>query len=394
MLALIVTILLLVGVISNAQAAFMVTRVATDNDNFSATGATNTISLVTVEDASNGALRFLVPALNVTSEANDGVADPGYYDFGAAVVQCPADVDGYDFDSGIAIAVDTALFVYQGQSYHIFTCPYTGNGPAGTDFGISNLNSAVITGLINPAISETHLSSGLTRSPGEAIFVPWLVQKVNQYDDVVESQLTWPNYLEDVQVQAEILPYFTFVVSGVAESTVACNIVTARSSSASLVDFGEIGNGFFVDMAQELYLASNYPDGYVVTITSNDQMSRVVGGTRSICSGKTSIFDDCLPNSTVWGMNTTVSRPWTNPTQGTGLAYTLGNISGSDSLFDYVDGYRHLPDTEAGDLPVPILRFDDSNETYNHVCYRLNSLSNNLPGLYENTVTYTATASF
>jgi hypothetical protein len=93
-------------------------------------------------------------------------------------------------------------------------------------------------------------------------------------------------------------------------------------------------------------------------------------------------------------MSPTNSTPWTSPAQGNGLAYTLENITGSDALFSYTSGYRHLPDAEAGAAPLAILRTNDSNETTNFVCYRLNSRASNLSGTYTNEVTYTATASF
>lgn len=397
MLGLLVAFFLALKNVSVVQAAPRLTAsVAVSDASFSATRAVHTISFGTVNDVPDGTIRFLVPAINTSSEANDGVADAGFYDFNSAMLQCPANIPGFEFATGLAIPVNTGQFVYQGRPYHVFSCAYTGSGSGGSDFGIVSGAGAQISGLINPAPApgNTYPDLGAAYSPGTALFVPWLVQQVNQYGVVVNSLVVWPNYIDDVLVNVEIPPYFTFVVSGVAGTTPACGITTTHPSSATLVDFQEISDNAFVDMAQELYLATNYPDGYVVTISSNDQMSRFIGNNQAICPGKNGVFDDCLSNATVAGMSPTTGQIWTSPSQGSGLAYTLANISGEDNVFDYTSGWRHLPDAEAGDAPVRILELNDSNESYNHVCYRLNSAFNNLPGTYENQVTYTATASF
>jgi hypothetical protein len=303
-------------------------------------------------------------------------------------VTCPADEAGFTFGTPVIRASGAGGgFNYRGKAYHVLICPYTGSGTEGTDFGINNDKVMTVTGLINPAPRSERVS-------GEADFEPWIIQELDASERVIASKIVYPSFVEATRIRANVLPYFTFTVEGVAAKTAACGQTMSATSTATLVDFGEINPTSFKDMAQKLVIATNYPTGYVVTVQSSDQMGKVGGsGEVAVCSGA-GLFDYCLPSSEVAGMTVTTARPWTNVAQGGGLGYTLQNITGSDNVFDYTAGYRRLPDAEAGDGPTTIMQVNETKSASDFVCYRLRAIKRSIPGDYRNEVVYTATASF
>ncbi|MDR0463266.1 MAG: hypothetical protein LBG64_03550 [Pseudomonadales bacterium] len=341
----------------------------------------------TTRNVPNGTIRFLIPAVSNLPTANDGIPDRGTFDFGNGNLTCPPSAIGFNFLSPILLSADTTNFTIGGTPFHIMSCPYLGTGPMNTDFGINNSNHATVTGLINPRPMTGTVA-------GRADFLPWIVQHLDSFGNIVDSNLTMPAYVEGTRLRAEILPYFSFMVYGVTPGTLACGTMLGMASTPTLLDFGEVTMHNFRNLAHRLAVTTNYPGGYVVTIQSNDQMGLIQANSVPISCPGSGIFHNCISNATVTGMSHTNTMPWHSISQGTGLAFTIENITGSDNVFDYRSGYRHLPDISNDQSPQPILRSNRAMRSTNFVCYRLVPSGINIPGYYQNTIIYTATASF
>lgn len=384
---------------TNPPSSFRITTPLLSGDNTAGTTAysaqvTNlAIRFETATAIANGYFRILVPA--AAADANDGVPDPGFFDYstGTPTVQCPGDTTGYTFGTGTAAASNITI---DSQDYHVFTCPYTGVGGVGTDFTTGTLFT--VSGLINPAPRETH-------TLGEANSHTLLIQHLDSGPVVQDSTAVAVGVIEAVKVTATVDPTIEFSIGGVAASTSKCGVNTSVTTTALAVPFGTLSLSNFVNAAQELTVSTNGIDGYVVTAAANDQLG-LNGGA---CTGDDVTDIGCIRDSR--GNNTTMSHTtideWSN-TNFKGFGYSLavgGGAPGNPTTpFTYATATGTCTGTFCAKQFADSENTQDAQSIMTHttvadghqidVCYRIIPAVTNASGEYQNSVTYTATATF
>lgn len=357
-----------------------------------------TVAFQTANAIANGRFQVLVPAHNTPAQANDGIPDSGFFDFGTSApsVTCPNDITGYDFVGGTAHPSHIQL---DGQNYHAFICEYSGTGAVGTMFDGQggNPNPILIEGLINPA-PRTGYTAG--QAEPYQLHIRHLDSGLNVQDSVTVSVGT----IEAIKVTATITPIINFSVSGVAAASNKCGVQTTVTTTPTEVPFGVLDFLNFFNAAHTLSVSTNAANGYAVTTRYNDQL----GLNGQACPGAATANTNCIagPPGDTSVMTHTNTDSWTQ-TATKGFAYSLGNISASETAFTYSGSSggciggggefcaRQFADAEQGQSPVWIMRgttIADNEQT--DVCYRIIPRVQTAAGTYENTVTYTATATF
>jgi hypothetical protein len=219
--------------------------------------------------------------------------------------------------------------------------------------------------------------------------------------------------IEAVKITATVAPQISFRIDGMASSTSICGLTTDVTTTPTLVPFGDLLIGSFVEAAQTLVVSTNAANGYAVTATANDQLGR----NGAACSGDPTTDTNCIPDSRGDGATMThlLSDDWTNTTT-KGFAYTLANansvagvVTGTASEpFNYTtaavnctntggtnDCYRQFSDTAAGEPVVRVMANTTPADNDNiQVCYKAIISVLQAAGNYESYVTYTATATF
>lgn len=355
------------------------------------------VRFTTANAIADGEFRVLVPAVDNTSAAADGIPDGGFWDFGttAPVVTCPGNETNYTFSSGTANASSVLI---DGQYYHSFGCAYTGAGGVGDDFDGSSFGYMEISGPLNPAPRLGH-------STGTADTHNLVVQHLNSTSDVIDSTSVAVGVIEAVKVTATVAPQLSFQIIGInAGSTASCGVTTSVATTPASVPFGELYISNFKYAAQTLAVSTNASNGFIVTTTANDQM----GLNGAACAGADGTgSNSCIPDpeggSTA--MSPTVEDSWSNSaTTDKGFAYSLdnnnttaaftynqntGNCTGSDFCA------RQFPDTAASEAPSQIFSAAGPADNQNlDVCYKAIVSATTAAGNYENHLTYTATATF
>lgn len=340
----------------------------------------------------NGSFRLLVPA--AATDANDGVPDPGFFDYNTApAVQCPGDTTGYTFAAGAAAASDVTI---NGQLYHAFTCDYTGAGGVGTDFTTGTLFT--ISDLVNPAPRDGHVD-------GEANSHTLLIQHLDSGDVVQDSTAVAVGVIEAVKITATVDPTIAFTIDGVAASTSKCGVNTDVTTSALEVPFGTLSLSNFVNAAQELTVSTNGIDGYVVTAVANDQLG-LNGGT---CTGDEIGNIECIRDSrgdNASMTHTTIDEWNTTAVKGFGYSLAVGGATFGTPVtpfeYDTATGActgtycaKHFADAENTQAAQQIMSATSVADAHQiDVCYRIIPAVTNAAGEYQNSVTYTATATF
>jgi hypothetical protein len=364
------------------------------------------VGVKTSSVTADGALRVLIPAVDATVQASDGQADPGFFDFNlGATVTCPGNVTGFDFGTGIASPSATSVLIY-GNAYHSFTCPYVGTGASGTDFGFEvGSNYLSIKGLLNPAPGEDHVI-------GEVDLSTIIVQELNAAGAVVKSNYVNAGIVDAVRTVVRVAPQITFQIEGVASNQTRCSdqVTTDVATTGIEVPFADISSMMFKNAAQALQISTNAANGYVITVTESDQLSLNGGGCAATATGENEM--NCINDFLKGGGSPTTAAAWTDPTTEKGFGYTVGTVAGftnptyTDSAgvahqaatgFTGVEGqhFKKFADKSAGENPVIVLKNTSStNNDKADVCYRVIPATNIVPGDYENSLIFTATATF
>jgi len=348
-----------------------------------------TVRFITATALLNGSFRILVPA-TATNDA-DGIPDAGYFDFstGTPVVTCPTNGGGYTFGTGTAVASAVTINT---QDYHAFTCPYTGAGGVGTDF---TANPMVITGLINPAPATAAHTAGVANSH------TLLIQHRDTGGTVQDSTSIAVGVIEAVKVTATIDPTISFSITGVAAAQTRCGVTTDVTTTALAVPFGVLDLASFVDAAQTLTVSTNAIGGYAVTARENDQL----GVDGDVCTGDDILDIECIRDSrgNAGTMSHTTHFEW-NTTAAKGFGYSLQVGTGATTPFQYNTSNtdctgtfcaRQFADAEGSQSPVNVMTHTTVADAHTaHVCYRIIPAVTNAAGNYQNSITYTATATF
>lgn len=346
---------------------------------------------VTVSSIPDGgtdpAIRILVPA--AASNGNDGIPDVGTWDGAASAVtvDCPNDVNGgtdFDFTDPGTEAYSQSV---NGGTYHVFTCPYTGTGPTGTDF---TANPMTITGLINPAPGASH-------TIGTADAHRLLIQHLNSTPTVIDSTTVSVGVIESVRVTASVDPQLTFRIFGITAGT-NCGVANGANTTAYSVPFGALSITNFTHAAQGMSISTNASNGYSVTALADDQLSKNGDG----CGATTPTIGgnpECIPDAVVASMDEQTPQNWILPAN-KGFAYSLDDANSTVAeAFQYNSGgaymARHFPDAQGTEPAEEI--FSDTGVADNDnifVCYKIIPDVTTEAGNYENNITYRATATF
>ncbi len=204
--------------------------------------------------------------------------------------------------------------------------------------------------------------------------------------------------VSSVSIAATVGETFSFDLSGVPSSTKICNSTTDTATTASSVPWGNITKPFvFKNAAHLLTVSTNINDGYVVTVSEDNQLKR----SNSTCNGALpNPLHGCIPDTTCDDDKCTdrMSSEWLNPKK-TGFGFSLQNIVGNAAAFSFNEGggfnARQFPDKEAGELEIAILSGDSPTVGSSaHVCYRIGISDIQPAGYYTNHLLYTASPKF
>lgn len=354
--------------------------------------AEHTVRFTTANAIASGGFRILVPAHDTATDANDGLPDQGFFDFGtsAPTVTCPSDITGYDFVSGTATASAVTL---GGNDYHAYECLYSGNGAIGTVFDGTTNGAITISNIINPAPASGHTT-------GTADTYRIVVQHLDSSYTTVDSTTVAIGVIEAVRVTASVAPQITFSIAGVSSGATSCGVTTDVTTTATAVPLGELSIASFTDAAQTLTVSTNATNGYAVTALGSDQL----GLDGVTCTGD-STASNCIPDSV--GDNTAMSHTaadeW-NTTAVKGFGYSIDNDDAASAVFEYstvadncTGTYcsKQFADSEDSQVPQQIFSSSTVADSENvDVCYRAVISNTQAAGFYENYVTYTATATF
>lgn len=366
---------------------------ADDGDAVIATqSSTLTVKFTTVTAVNGGKFRVLVPAVDSDANSADGIPDEGKFDYNSTppTVTCPTGVANYTFGS----ATQAASSVTVGSTdYHSFVCPYTGTGAVGTNFGSSASTDINIANIINPAPASGH-----TAGTADTHIV--IVQHLNGSDEVVDSTAVAVGVIEAVKVSATVSPSISFTVAGVSSSTSKCGTTTSVTTTATGVPFGELALGSFSDAAQTLTVTTNAVGGYSVTAIANDQLGKDGAACAGDNTGNSCIRDSAGDTTT---MTHTTADEW-DTTSNKGFGYSLANDDAAAIAFEYDDTDGGCDGTfcakqfaDAEDSQTAQELFSSTTVADNEnvdICFRIIPDTTTAAGDYENTITYTATATF
>ncbi len=335
----------------------------------------------------DGKIRILIPAVANPILAKDSIPDFDGFDYGLGddiIVTCPESQDGLIFNQ-FGIASASALMLND-RSYHIFTCSYTGSGVG--DF----TSNPILIGTKNGEGNEKRLINPLNFEFLESKKIFFLVQLLNSDNDAIFSTPLPILVNSAVSVKASILPHLTFKLFGKNKGDISCGQSLDVGSLATMIDFGVLPLNQLTKTAINLQVSTNASSGYVITLRQSDQMG-LDGQSCKLSANQTNAR--CIPDALVSGMSVDNSALWEDFNSQYGLAYTLANVNNDQAIFNYTQGFRHLPNLSLAQSPVLIAK----NTTTTHqdsidVCFGLNPSPSNIAGIYENQVFYTVTAGF
>ena len=352
--------------------------------------ASHTVKFVTAGGVPNGAIRVLVQATTNTGSSNDGIPDGDGFDFNATapIVKCPADVGAtYDFVAGTASAQAVTV---SSVKYHVFECRYSGVGAASQSF---TADPIVITSLINPAPKSGHAVG--TSDPYSVI-----VQNLDTSSTLIDQTAIQVGAIEAVRVTATVSPQITFTIAGIPSGSSGnntCGTNTDVTTTPQSVPFGQVSITSFYNAAHALAVSTNAVGGYAVTAQENYLLTKVGGSTT-------------IAGATGNGANITYSSAgrWDSTTY-KGFGYSLlyiGKVTGSGSAaFQRPDTsgncsggtfcakqFANLDSSEPVQTIFSSSGVADSENV--NVCYRIVVSTTQAAGDYENSVIYTATATF
>ena len=377
------------------------------------------VGIKTTVAGTDGALQVLVPAFDGTMLSDDGIPDPGFFDYNVLpTVTCPTNAGGASFLAPIATP-SASVAMISGTPFHSFLCPYTGTLAVGTDFGFeTNDNFISISGLINPAPREDH-------EIGMVDLTTFMVREMGSGNTVLKTNYVAAGVVEAVKAIVSVAPQITFEVNGVGANLNRCDnqITTDVSTTGIEVPFGDITPMMFRNAAQQLSVSTNAANGYVVTVATGDQMSLDGDGCPGTNTGAEvqTCINDFLGSNTASGTDEVAldtAIPW-NDINIKGFGYTIGTPSTTSGAYidangvahevstvgdwSVADGFKKFADQSAtggtaSDLAeyprIVIQNSSSTNEDVVDFCYRIVPSSNLVSGDYSTNVLFTATATF
>lgn len=212
--------------------------------------------------------------------------------------------------------------------------------------------------------------------------------------------------VEAVLVSATVEETLSFAVALRAVGSTSCGKAATVASTATSIPWATLSTtDTFSDTAQQLTVSTNADAGYSVKIEANDQM----GKDGVTCTGATAgEANNCIKDTTCdTSCSESSEDDWETATNN-GLGFSLENVSGGDTAFQYnaVSGgcagtaetdfcARQIADMEATETKANILsETAPVSGASAYVCYRITVSATQPEGYYYNKVKYTCTAVF
>lgn len=268
------------------------------------------------------------------------------------------------------------------------TCTTASAVPAGTGITIT-VGSSTPT-LINP--TKTHTA-------GSADIWSIAVRTTDASGNTLDSKSAKIATIESVRVHVNVEPTLTFVITGVSNGvnsntiSSSCGSITTNAgtdTTATTVNLGLLSNGVSI-AAQKLTVSTNAPTGYVITAASSGQFTNTTSSTPiadangglGLTANDTPAPATITPSTAAFGIHPCGARSNTNSNQWV----NGGDIHTARFSNPWNTGTNTFYNTLAS-YSGPIAN-DNTAVVYGA------TISPETPaGIYQTTLTYTATATF
>lgn len=373
-----------------------------DNDHVVATqSATHTVVFTTASAITNGSVLLKVPARDTSANSNDGFADTG---------SDSSNTQGFDLNSTAAsdIACSGGAPTWGAETVtssgssssgeHELIFPFTGTLAAST-----TVTCTITNKLINPAPASDH-----TQGTADDLQIT-----IETYDhatpgsgNLVDNTDVSVAPIEAVFVSATVDETLAFSIGAVGTGATACGANPDVASTFNTVPFGTLTLNSFKDIAHDLEVSTNSPNGYAVTAIATDQMGR----NGNTCTGDAGAGNNCIPDTTCDGGSCDHTAAniddWETATNN-GFGFSLDSNDGTDAAWEWdstsgnCDGAGsdfcagQFADEENSQSAVTVMSNAGAVNSKNvYVCYRVSVGATQPAGYYYNTVRYTATPTF
>ncbi|MBU1088963.1 hypothetical protein KKA02_03750 [Patescibacteria group bacterium] len=358
----------------------------------------HTVSFTPISNFTAGIFQFLIKASTDSGEdLDDGIPDQEGFDFGMDVggttigsgtrlktadVSCPV---GASAGVGTTAVIDT-------NSYHVISCTLGAGTTNAIGVGYTmTVGRALASGsqLINPSPASGHTPGQADSTADVYSFYVRHLDSGSVVRDTTQGKIA---VVESVRVTATIDPTITFIIdnTNVGSGDTRCGNVlstNATNTTATSVAFDSLNLSAFNDLAQRLSCVTNAANGYAVTAFESDVLENVNTGVtipNTDCDN-----EDCTASSeTEWATENTES----------GFGYSIENINATTTTFTYGVGttFAARPFGQGASNAVTLFNNSSTPTTTEriYICYRLTISTIQEAGNYENSLTYTATATF
>ncbi len=354
--------------------------------------AVHTISFMPQYDLDNGLLMFLIQATDLSDETpDDGIPDQGGFDrngVSLSDISCPG--GGVAGDANIT-TIEKGL-ASDGTYFQVFC--------GGVNLTSGTMAEIVIgkedgNKIINPSPGRNHnIGEASTLNSGVYNFG---IAVMDELYNLVGIDMAKVILTENVLITAVVEPIITFTIGTSGATTVGsilCGSPIGKSYSGytqtnvtpSYVNFGQLYLDAHNDLAQRLSIITNTTNGYVIQGYENKPLTAGV--------------DTILPDTDCGGnCSVTTAGAWTD-TSNSGFGYSLevGTTTGNGanvSLGIGTTGHYKAFGVGTSNAQALLSRTDVPTGTDSiYVCYRIVADSGQLPGTYENSISYIATVVF
>lgn len=328
-------------------------------------------------------LVLVIPA--ATSNPDDGIPDSTGFDS----ADLPADLvsgtgcTGSACLTSVGVGISAASLATAGSSH---TITVTLSAPLyNTTSYTMTLGHATnaIYRFLNPAPASNSHVRGVADAYSIRLYTQNTAGSIT-YDDTTMKVVPVDGVLVSANVELSLT--YTIASIGTATTVPACNtgstFTTSVATTATSVPFGSIVNlDTFYNAAQTHTISTNATHGYALTVQYDMPLNLGIGAT---VPGVT------IPDGSCDGSCTADTAAAWNTATNNGLAYTLGNITGSDAAFTAGSGFKIFSTT-----PKTIMsKASQTSSSAIDTCYRLSVDATQQTGYYKNKLTYIATPKF
>jgi len=385
---------------------------ASDSDPIYATqSAIHSLVFTTQTSVINGNVRVYVPAggsSSATSQdgAPDGGANSGFDLNGLTTAVsrslCPTE-GGVSWTS--TTPTITAYQLVGSTYYHQFDCAYTGTLTT-TALTMTIGNSTAK--MVNPAAK---VNGTYTHAQGTADTYNVRILLQDGSSNTIDDVIVTVSPIEAVLISATVNPSLTFTIAGQNTGTPCNQTLDVTTATAYSIPYGDITTtNAFLDAAQKLTISTNGPNGYIISVAEDDEMSGDLNGdgTPDTALADTTCDDSLCTHSTSDDWDSTTTAGWGYSIEDINAAshpfqhwYTSGNCTGGTYCarnFACVDGLNPANAAACGtnDSSAQAVASSSavaSSEQF-YMCYRLNVSATQQAGYYQTRLYYIATGRF